>query len=117
MRSCLTRKEIWGRATKVTIKEAFTEARRQHRAALIPYITAGFPSLDHLAPLVKALEAGGADLIEIGVPFSDPLADGPILQHAATEAVGLRFFKPVSFTEFLQIQSNLIPHRLSSPPL
>lgn len=74
-------------ATKVTIKEAFTEARRQHRAALIPYITAGFPSLDHLAPLVKALEAGGADLIEIGVPFSDPLADGPILQHAATEAL------------------------------
>ncbi len=74
-------------ATKITINAAFEEARRQHRAALIPYITAGFPSLDHLAPLVQALEAGGADLIEIGVPFSDPLADGPILQHAATEAL------------------------------
>lgn len=74
-------------ATKVTIQEAFKEARRQDRAALIPYITAGYPSLDHLAPLVKALEAGGADLIEIGVPFSDPLADGPVLQHAATAAL------------------------------
>lgn len=70
-----------------TIRNAFERARHEHRAALIPYITAGYPSLDHLEPLVQALEAGGADLIEIGVPFSDPLADGPILQQAATEAL------------------------------
>ncbi len=71
----------------MTISEAFARARQENRAALIPYITAGYPSLEHLESLVKALEAGGADLIEIGVPFSDPLADGPILQQAATEAL------------------------------
>ncbi len=71
-----------------SIQEAFDRSRAQGRAALIPYITAGYPKLDQLEPLVHALEDGGADLIEIGIPFSDPLADGPILQKAASQALG-----------------------------
>lgn len=70
-----------------TIKEAFARAKREGRAALIPYITAGYPSLDRLPGLIAALTEAGADLIEVGIPFSDPLADGPVLQKAATEAL------------------------------
>lgn len=70
-----------------SIQGAFDRSRAQGRAALIPYITAGYPNLDQLEPLVHALENGGADLIEIGIPFSDPLADGPILQKAASHAL------------------------------
>lgn len=69
------------------LDEAFAKARRQRRAALIPYVTAGYPHLSRLEGLVQALADGGADIIEIGIPFSDPLADGPVLQRAATEAL------------------------------
>lgn len=70
-----------------TIDNAFRQSRAQGRAALIPYITAGFPDLAALPGLVAALTDAGADLIEIGIPFSDPLADGPVLQQAATAAL------------------------------
>ena len=73
--------------TTASIQEAFDRSRAQKRAALIPYITAGYPNLAQLEPLVHALEDGGADLIEIGIPFSDPLADGPVLQKAASQAL------------------------------
>ncbi len=69
------------------IDSAFRQARAEGRAALIPYITAGFPDLAALPGLVAALAEGGADLIEIGIPFSDPLADGPVLQKAASAAL------------------------------
>lgn len=48
------------------------------------FITAGFPKRDSTVPLLLALEAGGADIIELGVPFSDPIADGPVIQAANT---------------------------------
>ncbi len=70
-----------------TIREAFAKAKAEGRAALIPYVTAGYPDLARLRGLVAALTEAGADVIEIGIPFSDPLADGPVLQHAATEAL------------------------------
>ena len=69
------------------IAQAFARARREERAALIPYVTAGFPHLSALPDVVKALTEAGADIIEIGIPFSDPLADGPVLQKAATAAL------------------------------
>ena len=53
----------------------------------MPYLTAGFPSLAETAPLLEALVAGGAGALEIGVPFSDPLADGPTIQRASTVAL------------------------------
>lgn len=51
------------------------------------YFTAGFPTLEDTLPIAKALEAGGADIIEIGLPFSDPLADGPTIQESGTQAL------------------------------
>lgn len=69
------------------IKQAFGLARAEGRAALIPFFTAGYPTLSVLADLIRAAEEAGADLVEIGIPFSDPLADGPVLQRAAGEAL------------------------------
>ncbi len=57
------------------------------RKALIAYITAGDPSPERTPELVAALERGGADLIELGVPFSDPIADGPVIQRGAERAL------------------------------
>ncbi|MCL6562115.1 MAG: tryptophan synthase subunit alpha [Firmicutes bacterium] len=69
------------------IAEAFRKARQQGRAALIPYVTAGVPDLRALPEILRALGEAGADLVEVGIPFSDPLADGPVLQRAATWAL------------------------------
>jgi len=64
-----------------------TETRRTNRSALIPYIVAGDPDLESTQRLVLDLEARGADLIELGVPFSDPMADGPANQRAAARGL------------------------------
>ncbi|HEY8448629.1 MAG TPA: tryptophan synthase subunit alpha [Thermomicrobiales bacterium] len=69
------------------IADAFARCKADGRAALIPYLTAGYPSLAASADLIDALVAGGADLIEIGVPFSDPLADGATIQRASQVAL------------------------------
>ena len=69
------------------IAAKFTELRARHEAALIPYIVAGDPDLDRTRRLVFELEARGADLIELGVPFSDPVADGPANQRAAARGL------------------------------
>jgi tryptophan synthase alpha chain len=69
------------------IAGTFESLRSKSERALIPYLTAGFPSLDATAPLLRALDRGGADIIELGVPFSDPIADGPTIQKASTEAL------------------------------
>ena len=60
----------------------------QGRTALIPYVTAGFPFADVTPELMHAMVAGGADVIELGVPFSDPSADGPVIQKAGEKALG-----------------------------
>lgn len=57
------------------------------RTALIPFVTAGHPSSAATVATLRMLEAEGADLVEVGIPFSDPLADGPIIQHASFEAL------------------------------
>ncbi len=64
-----------------------TFERLNGRAALIPYITTGDPSVSATVPLMHALVKAGADVIELGVPFSDPMADGPVIQRAAERAV------------------------------
>ncbi len=69
------------------IARAFSAARAQKRCALIPYLTAGDPDLGRSRSLVEAMARGGADLVEIGVPFSDPIADGPVNQRAAERAL------------------------------
>ncbi|MEK8027825.1 tryptophan synthase subunit alpha [Pseudaquabacterium rugosum] len=61
--------------------------KAQGRKALIPYICAGDPSLENTPAVMQALADGGADIIELGVPFSDPMADGPVIQQAAERAL------------------------------
>jgi tryptophan synthase alpha chain len=69
------------------IAERFAALQEQGRKALIPYITAGDPQPSVTVPLMHALVAAGADMLEIGVPFSDPMADGPVIQAACERAL------------------------------
>jgi tryptophan synthase alpha chain len=64
------------------IAEAFDRSRTENRAALLTYLTLGYPSPEKSMDLVEVAVASGADLVELGVPFSDPLADGPVIQRA-----------------------------------
>lgn len=69
------------------IEKTFSKLKKEGRTAFIPYIMAGDPSLARTKKLVKLLEECGADIIELGVPFSDPLADGPVIQAASERAL------------------------------
>src|ERR1700694_5805349 len=69
------------------ISQAFEQAKREERGALMPYFMCGFPSAARSVELVLAALEGGADIIELGMPFSDPLADGATIQHAGHVAL------------------------------
>lgn len=69
------------------IHSTFSELRAKKQKALIPYIMAGDPSLDMTEALVLEIERAGADIVELGVPFSDPIADGPVIQGAAQRSL------------------------------
>jgi len=69
------------------IATAFAEARSEQRAALMPYLMGGFPDMETSAAVIDAYADTGADLIELGVPYSDPLADGPVIHAAGTAAL------------------------------
>ena len=69
------------------LSATFARLRRNHRLALIPYLTVGYPSRDATPTLVQAAAESGADAIELGIPFSDPLADGPTIQAASQVAL------------------------------
>lgn len=70
-----------------TLADAFSRARAEGRAALIGYLPAGFPSKDESVRLMAAMVAGGVDIVEVGLPYSDPLMDGPVIQAAAEQAL------------------------------
>ncbi len=70
-----------------SISQAFQSAAAQKRSAFIPYITAGFPDLQTCESILRALDANGSDIIEVGIPFSDPLADGPTIQASGKQAL------------------------------
>lgn len=71
--------------TRVTA--AFERAKAEGRAAILPYVTCGWPELDDTVGIVEGLIEGGADIIELGVPFSDPIADGPTIQRTSQRAL------------------------------
>ncbi len=69
------------------IDTRFAQLKAAGRTGLIPFVTAGDPSPQHMVAMMHALVESGADLIELGVPFSDPMADGPVIQHASERAI------------------------------
>ncbi len=71
------------------ITATFAALKAQNRKALIPYVTGGFPYADITPELMHGMVAGGADVIELGVPFSDPSADGPVIQKAGDQALAM----------------------------
>jgi tryptophan synthase alpha chain len=89
------------------IESTFKKLKNKGRAALIPFIVAGDPDLETTEALVLKMTESGADLIELGIPFSDPLADGPTLQAASQRALqkGIRLRDLFRLTEELQRKS------------
>lgn len=85
------------------IDAAFSKLREKHRKGLITYITAGDPDLAVTGMLVEEMSRRGADIIELGVPFSDPLADGPVIQAASQRAL----MKGVSLRDILCLAGEL----------
>ncbi|MBR8828148.1 MAG: tryptophan synthase subunit alpha [Gomphosphaeria aponina SAG 52.96 = DSM 107014] len=82
-----------------SVSDCFQNLRHARKCALIPFITAGDPDLVTTAKALRLLDQQGADLIELGVPYSDPLADGPVIQAAATRALQ----KGVKLEDVLQV--------------
>jgi len=70
-----------------TVSQCFQSLRQEGKCALIPFLTAGDPDLETTVKALEILDRAGANLIELGVPYSDPLADGPVIQAAATRAL------------------------------
>lgn len=92
------------------ISECFKSMRSRGECALIPFITAGDPDLETTALALQVLDAAGADIIELGVPYSDPLADGPVIQAAATRALQ----KGTRLDQVLEMVQNVKP-KLRAP--
>ena len=74
--------------TSTPIQQRFSHLQQQGRCALMPFLMAGDPDLATTRAALLALQAAGADMIELGIPYSDPLADGPVIQAAASRALG-----------------------------
>lgn len=92
------------------IDETFNELRGK-RAALMPYLPLGYPTLEISRELIPAAEEAGADILELGVPFSDPLADGPVIQHATQVALenGMNLQKCLSMVQDARTHGVTIP--------
>jgi tryptophan synthase alpha chain len=93
------------------IQATFEKLAREQRKALIPYITAGFPYADITPELMHAMVAAGSDVIELGVPFSDPMADGPVIQKAGERALALG----VGLTQVLEMVRSFRQRDASTP--
>ena len=93
------------------IAATFSNLKTQGRKALIPYVTAGFPFADVTPELMHAMVAGGADVIELGVPFSDPSADGPVIQKAGEKALalGVGLFQVLEMVRIFRTQDTSTP--------
>jgi len=95
----------------VRIAAAFETARSENRAALMPFMTVGYPTLELSKKLILAITEGGADLIELGIPFSDPLADGATVQRASQTALehGASLASGFELVEFARANGVQIP--------
>src|SRR6478736_10004261 len=92
---------------KTRIQELFERTRAENRAAFIAYLTAGDPTPEKTPEIVATLVRAGTDLIELGVPFSDPVADGPVIQRASARALnaGTTLAKVLDIARQIRAQS------------
>ncbi|KAK4936828.1 anthranilate synthase / indole-3-glycerol phosphate synthase, partial [Elasticomyces elasticus] len=95
------------------IKKTFAQCKKEKRPALVTYVTAGFPTAHETPDIMLGMEAGGADLIELGMPFTDPIADGPTIQKANTQALK----NGVTVTSCLQMVRDARKRGLKAPVL
>ena len=93
------------------IAAAFAKCKEEGRVAFVPFITAGYPTLESTPDILLAMEAAGSDIIEVGMPFSDPLADGGTIQAANTVALraGVTMDKCLSFVEAARARGLKVP--------
>ncbi|PKI63961.1 hypothetical protein CRG98_015637 [Punica granatum] len=94
----------------IGLSETFARLKQQGKVAFIPYITAGDPDLSTTAQALKVLDSCGSDIIELGVPYSDPLADGPVIQAAATRSLA----RGTNFDAIIRMLKEVVP-QLSCP--
>lgn len=99
------------------IDKVFEGLKKEGRKALIPYIAAGDPDMDTTRDLILELEAQGADIIELGVPFSDPIADGPTIQKAAMRALegGVKVRKVLKLINKIRVGKSKNYQRVETP--
>ena len=93
------------------IKNSFNTLKEKGEMGVIPYLTVGFPSIEDTMNMVPALAEGGADIIELGVPYSDPLADGTTIQRSSFQAV----LNGVNLKKCLDICKDLRRNGLTTP--
>jgi tryptophan synthase alpha chain len=93
------------------IDATFARLKADGRKALIPYVTAGFPYADVTPELMHAMVAAGSDVIELGVPFSDPMADGPVIQRAGDKALsfGIGMAQVLAMVREFRTRDNTTP--------
>lgn len=93
------------------IAQRFTELRAANRAAFVPFITAGDPDVDTSFAILEKLPSAGADIIELGVPFSDPMADGPAIQASSVRALnaGMSVKKTLAVVERFRVKDKTTP--------
>ncbi|KAG8984935.1 tryptophan synthetase, partial [Tulasnella sp. 427] len=95
------------------LKQVFADKRKAGVPAFVTFVTAGFPTVNDTVPILLGMQEGGADVIELGMPFSDPIADGPAIQDSNTIALNNK----VGFTETLQILRDARAKGLTIPVL
>ncbi|KAJ1737845.1 hypothetical protein LPJ72_000079, partial [Coemansia sp. Benny D160-2] len=99
--------------TAKRISKAFARAAEEGRPTFVAYIVAGYPSVDQTVDILLALESGGVDVIELGIPFTDPLADGPTIQAAHVTALE----NETDIDTCMEIVSNARARGLQAPVL
>lgn len=112
--SCSLGKQLVVNTARSSITDVFSRLQSQRRMAFMPFITAGDPNLDVTVRLLRALAASDADLIEIGFPYSDPIADGPVIQASYTRALDKKITVPAIFAA---IRAATQPAAAPLPPL
>ena len=102
-----------------TIARRFDALKTESRTALVCYVTAGHPDVERSLATLKALEEGGADIIELGVPFSDPIADGPIIQASSQQALekGMTFDGALELIERARLRTPVVLFSYLNPIL